>query len=116
MYLHGYYWCKDLKNGINVVGLLKTQSGLGQGARLLLEAISGYDPNDSTSINTPVPNYAKNLDPNIKGLKIGIIKELMGEGLQAEVRENVEKAIQKYKELGAEIYELSLLLHHVRKE
>ena len=75
---------------------------------LLLEAISGYDPNDSTSINTPVPNYAKALDQNIKGMKIGVIKELMGEGVQDEVRENVEKAIAKYKELGAEIIEVSL--------
>ena len=75
---------------------------------LLLEAISGYDPNDSTSINTPVPNYAKELNQNIKGMKIGVIKELMGEGVQDEVRENVEKAIAKYKELGAEIVEVSL--------
>jgi len=75
---------------------------------LLLEAISGYDPNDSTSINTPVPQYAKNLDANIKGMKIGVIKELLGEGVQPEVKENVEKAIQQYKELGAEIIEMSL--------
>ena len=75
---------------------------------LLLEAISGYDPNDSTSINTPVPHYAKELNQNIKGMKIGVIKELMGEGVQPEVRENIEKAIQKYKDLGAEIIEVSL--------
>ncbi|MCQ2958330.1 MAG: Asp-tRNA(Asn)/Glu-tRNA(Gln) amidotransferase subunit GatA [Candidatus Gastranaerophilales bacterium] len=75
---------------------------------LLLEAISGYDPNDSTSINTPVPEYAKNLNPDVKGLKIGVIKELLGEGVQEEVKENVEKAIQKYKDLGAEIIEVSL--------
>jgi len=77
-------------------------------AALLLEAISGYDVNDSTSINTPVPNYAKNLNSNVKGMKIGVIKELLGEGVQAEVKENVEKAIQKYKDLGAEIIEVSL--------
>ena len=75
---------------------------------LLLEAISGYDPNDSTSINTPVPHYSKELNQNIKGMKIGVIKELMGEGVQDEVKENVEKAIQKYKDLGAEIVEVSL--------
>ena len=75
---------------------------------LLLEAISGYDPNDSTCINTPVPHYAKELNQDIKGMKIGVIKELMGEGVQAEVKENVEKAIQKYKDLGAEIIEVSL--------
>ena len=75
---------------------------------LLLEAISGYDPNDSTSINTPVPNYAKNLNQDVKGKKIGVISELLADGVQAEVKENVEKAIQTYKDLGAEIVELSL--------
>ncbi|MCR4880389.1 MAG: Asp-tRNA(Asn)/Glu-tRNA(Gln) amidotransferase subunit GatA [bacterium] len=75
---------------------------------LLLEAISGYDTNDSTSINTPVPHYAKELNQDVKGMKIGVIKELLGEGVQEEVRENVEKAIQKYKDLGAEIIEVSL--------
>ena len=75
---------------------------------LLLEAISGYDPNDSTSINTPVPNYAKNLNQDVKGKKIGVITELLADGVQPEVKENVEKAIQTYKDLGAEIVELSL--------
>jgi len=75
---------------------------------LLTEAIAGYDANDSTSINTPVPEYAKNLNPDVKGLKIGVIKELLGEGVQQEVKENVEKAIQTYKDLGAEIVEISL--------
>lgn len=75
---------------------------------LLTEAIAGYDANDSTSINTPVPEYAKNLNPDVKGMKIGVIKELLGEGVQPEVKENVEKAIQTYKDLGAEIVEISL--------
>lgn len=75
---------------------------------LLLEAISGYDPNDSTSINTEVPQYAKNLNPDIKGKKIGVIKELLGEGVQPEVKENIEKAIKQYQDLGAEIVEMSL--------
>jgi len=77
-------------------------------AALLLEAISGYDENDSTSINTPVPSYAKNLNPDVKGMKVGVIKELLGEGVQQEVKANVEQAIQKYKDLGAEIIEVSL--------
>ncbi len=77
-------------------------------AALLLEAISGYDTNDSTSINVSVPKYAQNLDLNIKGKKIGVIKELLAEGVQFEVKESIEKAIQKYKDLGAEIIEISL--------
>ncbi len=75
---------------------------------LLLEAISGYDVNDSTSINTPVPEYYKNLNTDVKGKKIGVIKELLGDGLQAEVKENVEKAIKTYQDMGAEIVEMSL--------
>lgn len=75
---------------------------------LLLEAISGYDPNDSTSINIEVPQYAKNLNPDIKGKKIGVIKELLGDGVQAEVKTNIEKAIKQYQDLGAEIVEMSL--------
>ena len=75
---------------------------------LLLETISGYDANDSTSINTPVPAYAQSLNANVKGMKVGVIKELLADGVQNEVKTNVEKAIAKYKELGAEIVDISL--------
>lgn len=82
-------------------------------AALLLEAISGYDCNDSTSLNLAVPNYAAALNKDIKGLKIGVIKELLGEGVSPEVKNSLEDAIKKYKELGAEIIEVSLpLLKH----
>lgn len=82
-------------------------------AALLLEAISGYDCNDSTSLNIPVPNYSKGLNKEIKGLKIGIIKELLGEGVSEDVKKSLEDAIQKYKDLGAQIVEVSLpLLKH----
>lgn len=82
-------------------------------AALLLEAISGYDCNDSTSLNIPVPNYSKGLNKDIKGLKIGVIKELLGEGVSEDVKKSLEDAIQKYKDLGAQIIEVSLpLLKH----
>lgn len=82
-------------------------------AALLLEAISGYDTNDSTSLNLEVPKYSAALKKDIKGLKIGVIKELFAEGLSDDVRKSLENAIQKYKELGAEIVEISLpLLKH----
>lgn len=80
---------------------------------LLLEAISGYDCNDSTSLNIPVPNYAAALTKDIKGMKIGVIKELFGEGISPDVKKSLEDAIQKYKDLGAQIVEISLpLLKH----
>lgn len=82
-------------------------------AALLLEAISGYDSNDSTSLNIPVPKYTAALNKDIKGLKIGVIKELFGEGISDDVKKSLEDAVQKYKDLGAQIVEISLpLLKH----
>ena len=74
----------------------------------LLEVIAGYDANDSTCINTSVPSYTKNLSKDVKGLKIGVVKEFMSEGLQSEVQKSIQEAIEKYKSLGAEIVEVSL--------
>ena len=80
---------------------------------LLLEAISGYDKWDSTSLNLPVPEYSKSLNKDIKGLRVGYIKELFADGLDNDVKKAVESAMQTYKELGAEIVEISLpLLKH----
>ena len=82
-------------------------------AALLLEAISGHDTHDSTSLNMPVPAFSKALGKDIKGSKVGVIKELLGEGVSTDVKKAIESAIQKYKELGAEIVEISLpLLEH----
>ena len=74
----------------------------------LLEVISGHDPKDSTSLNLPVEHYAAHLNDDIKGMKVGVIKELMAEGLSADVQKAMEKAIEDYKKLGAEVVEISL--------
>ncbi|MBE7704080.1 MAG: Asp-tRNA(Asn)/Glu-tRNA(Gln) amidotransferase subunit GatA [Cyanobacteria bacterium SIG28] len=74
----------------------------------LLEVIEGYDPHDSTSLNLPVQNYRTNLNNDIKGMKIGVVKELMGEGLAPDVQKALQSAIDTYKALGAEIVEISL--------
>ena len=74
----------------------------------LLEVISGHDPKDSTSLNIPVEHYADSLNNDIKGLKVGVIKELMTEGLAPDVQKAMEAAIDCYKKLGAEIIEISL--------
>lgn len=80
---------------------------------LLLEAISGHDPHDSTSLDLPVPQYSKALNKDVKGMKVGVIKELLTDGVDFDVKKAVEASIQKYKELGAEIIEISLpLLEH----
>ena len=74
----------------------------------LLEVISGYDPHDSTSLNLPVENYRASLNNDIKGMKIGVVKELMSEGLAPDVQKSLQAAIDTYKALGAEIVEISL--------
>lgn len=77
---------------------------------MLLEAISGHDTHDSTSLDIPVPAFSKALSRDIKGSKVGVIKELLGEGVSPDVKKAVENAVQTYKNLGAEIVEISLPL------
>jgi aspartyl-tRNA(Asn)/glutamyl-tRNA(Gln) amidotransferase subunit A len=77
-------------------------------AAMLLEVISGVDPKDSTSLNIPVEKYSLNLNNDIKGMKIGYIKELFGEGICADVQNAIQNAIDTYKSLGAQIVEISL--------
>ena len=75
---------------------------------ILLNVIAGHDERDSTSANVEKQDYVKALKNDVKGLKIGIPKEFFGEGINQEVKESLEKAIEKYKELGAEVEECSL--------
>lgn len=76
----------------------------------LYMAIAGWDEKDSTSLKLEVEDVNKTLKDNIKGLKIGVIKELMAEGVSDDVRKSIENAIEVYKKLGAEIKEVSLPL------
>ena len=75
---------------------------------ILLNIIAGHDEKDSTSHKMEKVDYTKNLDKDIKGLKIGVPKEFFGEGINDEVKEKLEEAIEIYKSLGAEIEECSL--------
>ncbi len=75
---------------------------------LLLRAIAGHDRFDSTSVNQEVPNYLSGLTGDVKGLKIGLPKEYFAEGLDAGVRQAVEKAIAQLEAAGAETVEISL--------
>src|SRR5712692_2727703 len=78
-------------------------------AAIVLRTIAGRDPMDSTSADLPVPNYVAELEKPVRGVKIGVAKEYLGEGLDSEVRKAVESAIQKLASLGCEIVEISLL-------
>ena len=70
--------------------------------------ITGHDEKDTTSIEMEKIDYTKSLKKDIKGIKIGVPKEFFGEGINQEVKDVLQKSIQKYKELGAEIEEFSL--------
>jgi len=77
-------------------------------AAYLHEAIAGHDPLDSTSINAPVPAVvAAAKDGNVKGMKIGVIKELQGDGYQAGVLKLFNESLEILASLGAEIVEVS---------
>ncbi|GFE59841.1 Asp-tRNA(Asn)/Glu-tRNA(Gln) amidotransferase subunit GatA [Geobacter sp. AOG2] len=75
---------------------------------IMLGAIAGHDPKDSTSINTPVPDYTAALTGDVKGLKIGLPKEYYIDGLDRDVQAAMDRAIETYRRLGAEFVEISL--------
>jgi aspartyl-tRNA(Asn)/glutamyl-tRNA(Gln) amidotransferase subunit A len=77
-------------------------------AALLLQAISGYDPRDATSADVPVPDYLADLEGGVSGLKVGVVSELMGEGIQPGVREVVERVAGGLEKQGAELGEAHL--------
>ena len=77
-------------------------------AATMLGVMSGHDPRDSTSVPQPVPDYAAALTGDIQGLKLGLPKEYLIGGLDAEVKSAVDAAVTKFQELGAEIVEISL--------
>ncbi|BAZ44773.1 glutamyl-tRNA(Gln) amidotransferase subunit A [Chondrocystis sp. NIES-4102] len=77
-------------------------------AAILLKEIAGHDPNDATSLKVDIPDYRQYLQPKLKaGLKIGIIKETFGDGLDPIVAEKIQAAIATLEELGAEVKEIS---------
>ena len=75
---------------------------------MLLNVIAGHDPKDSTSADREEVDYTKSLVEDVKGLKIGVPKEYFGEGINEEVKASLEKAIETYKQMGAEVEECSL--------
>ena len=79
-------------------------------AALLLNVISGYDEKDSTSLNQASSDFTKDLNNTLKGTKIGYIKELCSEGLSEDVSKYIQKSLEMYKAMGAEIVEISLPL------
>jgi aspartyl-tRNA(Asn)/glutamyl-tRNA(Gln) amidotransferase subunit A len=77
-------------------------------AAALLSVIAGRDPLDSTTADVPVPDYADEIEGDIKGMRLGVSRSLLGEGLSSDVRASIEAAIQAYRALGAEIVDIEL--------
>jgi len=108
---------KPTYGGVSRYGIVALASSLDQASpcarnvldtALLHSVIAGHDPMDATSINAPVPDViaaAKRAD--IKGMKVGIVKELGGEGYQAGVRSRFEESVALIESLGAEVVEVS---------
>lgn len=115
--LCGISGMKPTYGRVSRYGMIAFASSLDQGGplarsvedlALLLEVMSGFDSKDSTSIDTPVPNYAASLNDSIEGLRIGVPKEYFSDGLHPGTAERVEAAINQYQSLGARITEISL--------
>ena len=120
--LCGITGLKPTYGRVSRYGMIAFASSLDQGGpmaqtaedcALLLNAMAGFDSRDSTSLERDVPDYTAELNKDIKGLKIGLPKEYFGEGLNEGVAETVNQAIQQYKEMGAEIIEISLPNTHL---
>ena len=77
-------------------------------AALVLQAIAGHDPLDSTSLDVPVPDYSATLNDGVKGLRLGVPKEYFVDGMDPQVAARVREAIEIYRGLGAEIVDVSL--------
>jgi aspartyl-tRNA(Asn)/glutamyl-tRNA(Gln) amidotransferase subunit A len=76
-------------------------------AAIALQAIAGFDPRDSTSVDAPVPDYAAALDAPLRGVRIGLLKEFF-EGLEGRNAALIDAAIRTFRDLGAQTVEVSL--------
>jgi aspartyl-tRNA(Asn)/glutamyl-tRNA(Gln) amidotransferase subunit A len=83
-------------------------AGTAEDCALLLEVLAGHDPLDSTSANVAAPEYSKTVNQPLKGLKLGLVKEHFGPGLNGEIEAAVREAVKIYQSLGATVKELSM--------
>lgn len=101
------YGLIDYGNSLDKVGPVARDV---YGAALLLEVMSGLDKKDCTSADHPVPSFTSSLTKSVRGLKIGLVKEAFGPGIDKEVEEKVRDAAAKLESAGAKIEEISLPL------
>jgi aspartyl-tRNA(Asn)/glutamyl-tRNA(Gln) amidotransferase subunit A len=97
-----------------LISLVSSFDGIGPMARnvydcaTVLEHIAGHDENDSTTYNSPVPQYHQQINKSVKGMKLGIPKEYFVAGMEAGVESAIQESIRTFEKLGMEIHEVSL--------
>ena len=115
--LCGITGIKPTYGRVSRYGMIAFASSLDQGGpmawtaedcALLLSAMVGFDARDSTSIEREPEDFTRQLNDDIKGLKIGVPKEYFGEGLASDVEQAVRNALQEYEKLGATLIDISL--------
>lgn len=115
--LCGVTGIKPTYGRVSRYGMIAFASSLDQGgvisvtaadAALILREMSGFDPNDSTSVDTPVPDYVATLEAPLTGLKIGLVKEFFDKGLDPQSEQCIREALALYERLGATLREVSL--------
>jgi aspartyl-tRNA(Asn)/glutamyl-tRNA(Gln) amidotransferase subunit A len=115
--LCGITGVKPTYGRVSRYGMVAFASSLDQGgaitataadAALMLREMAGFDPNDSTSVDTPVPDYVAALDEPLTGLRIGLLKEFFDKGLDPGYERCVREALKVYESLGARLSEVSL--------
>ena len=115
--MNGVTGIKPTYGVVSRFGMIAYASSLDQGGAfgrsaqdcaLLLSAMAGFDPHDSTSIDRPTEDYTRDLGKPLAGLRIGLPTEFFAEGMDADVRQAIDAAIDTYRELGATTVEVSL--------
>jgi aspartyl-tRNA(Asn)/glutamyl-tRNA(Gln) amidotransferase subunit A len=115
--LCGITGIKPTYGRVSRYGMIAFASSLDQGGPmawtaedcgLLLNAMSGFDPRDSTSIERESEDFTRDLGQSLKGLRIGVPKEYFGEGLASDVEQAIRNALKEYEKLGATLVEISL--------
>ena len=120
--LCGITGIKPTYGRVSRYGMIAFASSLDQGgaftrtaedAAVMLGAMAGFDPHDSTSVDRPVDDYISGLNAPLQGLKIGLPKEYFGEGLDAGVAAAIEASLDEYRKLGATLVDISLPNTHL---
>ncbi len=115
--LCGVTGIKPTYGRVSRFGMIAFASSLDQGGpmaqtaedcALLLNAMTGFDPQDSTSLERPAEDFTRDLDKPLQGLKIGVPREYFGKGLAEDVEEAVRGALREYEKLGATLVDISL--------